>query len=166
MRERLRRAPRLKLRGRFARHTHPLAALEVPPPLVLLDDRWQRAGDESVLYACDGEDTVWAEWRRKLPEGVDMTETVRKFGWLAVSLDDVVDLRDPAVRDLLGLDEDDLTGDDRTTCHALLAAARTVGLDALVAPSAARHGGTTVIILPHAIKQVDVVSEERRIPPP
>lgn len=45
MLDRLRGAPRLKLRGMFARHSHPLAALDVPPPIVVLDDRWQRAGD-------------------------------------------------------------------------------------------------------------------------
>jgi hypothetical protein len=164
----LRLAPRRPVQGLFARHGHPKAPLDEPPPIVARPDRWQKAGDESVLFLCDGEDTVWAEWRRKLSAaaGVDVTESVRLFGWIALSFDDVIDLRDPVVQNLLGITDADLTSDDTTTCHAILAAARVVGVDVLLAPSAARHGGTTVIVLPHVRKRVEVVSSERRVPPP
>lgn len=161
----LRLVPRQQVEGLFVRHTLPRAPLDEPPPLVLAADRWQQVGDESCLFACDTEATCWAEWRRKLPDGVDPAESVRKIGWLTVALDDVVDLRDPAVLGQLAITADDLVADDCATCRRILAAARVVGLDALLSRSAARPQGTTLIVLPHAIKRVEVVSEELRSPP-
>lgn len=163
----LRLAPRRRLQGVFARHGHPKAPLDEPPPVVRRSDRWQKTGDESVLFTSDSEETVWAEWRRKVSASVDLdiVESERNFGWISMSFDNVIDLCDPGVQHLLGITEDDLTGDDRTTCRALLAAARAIGVDAIMAPSAARPGGKTIIVLPHAQKTVTVVFEERRIPP-
>jgi hypothetical protein len=163
----LRKAPRLTLDGLFARHTVPRAPLIEPPPFVLVADRWQRVGDDSCLFACDGPETLTREWWRKLPDEVDPSESVRKRGVLMVRLQDVVDLRDRKVQRLLRITDEDLTSDDREVCRNILAAARVVGLDGLLSRSAARpDGGTTLIVLPHAIKDVEVVSEELWTPPP
>jgi hypothetical protein len=161
----LRLVPRQHVEGLFVRHTLPRAPLDEPPPVVLAADRWQRVGDESCLFACDSEATCWAEWRRKLPDGVDPAESVRKIGWLTVALGDVVDLRDRAVQERLAITDDDLVAGDCETCRRILAAARVIGLDGLLSRSAARPHGTTLIVLPHAIKRVEVVSEELRSPP-
>lgn len=165
--DRLHRAPRCTVRGEYYRHTHPKARLDEPPPRVLQADRWQQPGDESVLFMSDSEATIWAEWTRKVASiDADVTvEAVRNVGCLALSTDNAVNLTDPDVLQILGITDADLNGDDTSVPHAVLAAARHLRIDVLVAPSAARAGGTTVIVLPPAIVRVEVRFEERRAPP-
>ena len=154
--------------GIFWRHGNPRYALDEVSPNALAASRWQREGDPAGLHLSDSEDAVWVEHAKATGhvEGVDRAEVRRRLGQLYVNVR-AIDLRDADVQKALDLDEADLTSDDPSTCWRIADAARTLGIEALLAPSAAVDGATTLVVLPAGLRHgtVHVVSDEIVAPP-
>jgi hypothetical protein len=80
---------------------------------------------------------------------------------------EVLDLTDPALLEQLGLDEDDLIGDDYLACQEIAALARAAGFDGVLSPSAALPGQRTLMVFHHAMGKVQPIGPEkiRQAPP-
>jgi len=81
-----------------------------------------------------------------------------------------LDLTDDETCHVLGvrrgnLHEDDLTGDDYTTCQEIADRARAAGFDGILAPSAALEGEFTVVVFTHAMHKVTEENSRVQHPP-
>ena len=85
----------------------------------------------------------------------------------------VLDLRADLARDALGLDERALKADDASVCRAVGSAAHSLGLEALIAPSAAGKGTVLAVFLDalgaeslvEAVELIDVWEDPPSVPP-
>jgi RES domain-containing protein len=130
--------------------------------------RYHRAGDPWPLYAALDRDTMWAEWTHATGGAIAPEDDPRWVCTLDVDLR-VLDLRDPAARRALRVSEAQLTGEwapDAANSATLrvAAAARDLGVDALVVPSAARDGGWNLVVLPVAFDRVRLTRRRREVP--
>ena len=150
--------------GPYYRHGNPRYRLDEVPPKAAASSRWQREGDPAALHLSDSEQATWAEWAKVSNDAVDRTYVRRRFGRIDVSVH-AVDLRDPDVQKALDIEGADLTSDDYSTCRRIADAARTLGIEALLAPSAAREGATTLVVLPAGLRRVRVICEQVLAPP-
>ena len=159
--------PRRKLSGRFWHQgptRHPLGSFADP---AVTDGRYHRVGGTGVWYASDREQTAWAElFRHFTSTGVDPFEVRRRVGAAEVHDLEVLDLCDASVRAALGVGYDDLVGDDHVKSQEVAERARAEGYEGLLAPSAAVHGGKTLVVF--AVGMHRLVLEESRVrqPPP
>lgn len=160
----LARVDRRAVSGTFYRQCNPRYALDAVPPRALASSRWQREGDAAALHASDTPETAWAEWAKVAAGTVDARYVRRRFGALRVGVA-AVDLRDPHVQRALGVSSDDLVAEDVDVCRGIAQAARALGVEALLAPSAARCGGTTLVVLPAGLVTVRVIDEAVVAPP-
>lgn len=96
-------------------------------------------GRFGVLYLALAPETASAELRRRAEQlGVPVRALApRAMLTLAVRLQRVLDLTDPAVRGAWGLTPDDLGGDAYARCQEVAVAARADGYEAVRYPSAA-----------------------------
>jgi RES domain-containing protein len=131
--------------------------------------RYHRPGDPWPLYASLDRDTMWAEWRHATDGAIRPEDDPR---WVcALELDlRVLDLRDPATRRALRVGERQLTAawapdDPNQAALRVMRAARELGVDAVVVPSAARRDGWNVAVLPGAFERVRLVRRRREAPP-
>jgi RES domain-containing protein len=162
-------APVGRLRGRAWRQT----ALRVPaclPPVQPAPHpgRYHAAGDPWPLYAALDRDTMWDEWRRATDAAIAPTDDERWVCTLDVDLA-VLDLRDAATRSALGVTLDELVGPwsperPNRAARRVARAARELGVDGLVVPSAARAGGWNLAVLPEAFDRVRMVARRRSEP--
>ena len=81
----------------------------------------------------------------------------------------VLDLRDAATRRALGVDEEALIGEwspdaPNPATLNVAAAARDLGVDGMVVPSAAGRGGWNLAILPRAFDRVRLADRRRAVP--
>lgn len=163
-----------RLRARFAGTVFRQTALHVPdclPPRTAAPHagRYHRPGDPWPLYASLDRATMWSEWRHATGGAVAPADDPRWICELSVDLE-LLDLRDPAVRRALGVDLAALRGPWSATranpaCLAVLAAARRLGADGAIVPSAARGDGWNVAILPRAFERVTVGRRRRATAP-
>jgi RES domain-containing protein len=159
--------PRRKLSGRFWHQgptRHSLGSFADP---ALTDGRYHRLGGAGVWYASDREQTAWAElFRHFTSTGVDPFEVRRRVGAAEVHGLEVLDLCDVSVRSALGVSYDDLVGDYYVKSQEVAERARAEGYEGLLAPSAAVHGGKTLVVF--AVGMHRLVLEESRVrqPPP
>jgi RES domain-containing protein len=118
----------------------------------------------SVVYCGQDVETVVDEFhrlarRQRVPmEGFLPRELYR----LRVVLSGVLDLRGEAARETLGLDEHALRRDRPAACQEVGAAAHSIGVEAILAPSAA-NGGTVLAVFLDALRpdsSLDVVGLE------
>jgi RES domain-containing protein len=129
-------APRRHITGRFwhqgpTRHSLIDCADPARGP-----GRYHRTGEPGVWYGSSQEQGAWAElFRHFLDEGIDPFEVRRRVGRVYVALE-VLDLTDATVRSHLGVDENDLIGDDYALTQSIAAAARDAGFHAVLAPAA------------------------------
>lgn len=108
----------------------------------------------------------WAElFRHFVDEGVDPFEVRRRIGRVRVCLK-VLDLTDAQVRAHLGIDEDDLIGDDYLRTQEIATAAELAGFDGVLAPSAALPGRRTLVVFDRAVGSLDPERSAVRQPPP
>ncbi len=129
------------------------------------DGRYHRAGEPGVWYASFTERGAWAElFRHWGQHEVSPFEVRRRVGRARVERLVVLDLTDAAVRDELGVTEDDLIADDATRCRQLAADARDAGFDGVLAPSGALAGETTVAVFASAMGKV--IAEHSRVQRP
>jgi RES domain-containing protein len=132
--------------------------------------RYHAVGDPWPLYASLDLETMWAEWARTTDGAIRPEDDPRWVCSLEVDLA-VLDLRDPATRRALGVGLEELVGDwspeqPNRASQRVAAAARRLGVDGMVVPSAARDGGWNLAVLPHAFERVRLVSRRQRQPSP
>jgi RES domain-containing protein len=113
---------------------------------------------------------MWAEWRHATDGAVVPADDPRWVCTLQLDLR-VLDLRDASARRALGVSERQLTGPwtpDAPNAATLrvMGAARELGVDAVVVPSAAQPGGWNVAILPDAFERVRLIRRRREVPRP
>ena len=163
-------APVARYRGRAWRQT----ALRIPgclPPRqpATHAGRFHRPGDPWPLYASLDRETMWAERSRASDAVVPADEDPR---WVCTFEADVavLDLRDPATCLALRVTVRQLTGawsPEAPNAAALrvTAAARRLGVDGMVVPSAAHPGGWNLAVLPAAFERLRLVRRRRETPP-
>jgi RES domain-containing protein len=112
---------------------------------------------------------MWSEWSRATDADVPPDEDPR---WVCTFEADVavLDLRDPATRRALRVTVGQLTGrwsPEAPNAAALrvTAAARRLGVDGIVVPSAARPGGWNLAVLPSGFERLRLVRRRRETPP-
>lgn len=130
--------------------------------------RYHRVGDPWPLYASLDRATMWAEWSHATGGAIAPADDPR---WVcALDLDlTVLDLRDAATRRALRVTERQLTGDwapdtPNPATSRVMRAARDLGVDGVVVPSAARAGGWNVAVLPAAFDRVGLARRRRETP--
>lgn len=112
---------------------------------------------------------MWAEWRHATDAAIRPEDDPRWVCALDVDLA-VLDLRDAATRRALGVTLRQLTGawtperPNRATLR-VARAARSLGVDAIIVPSAAREGGWNLAIFPVAFPAVRLVSRRTSTAP-
>ncbi len=112
-----------------------------------------------MWYASSSENGAWAElFRHHEPGGISPLEVIRRIGRARAKGLRVLDLTDARVREIFGVSERDLTGDDLTRCQEIADYAREARFDAILAPSAALEGQRTVAVFSSAMQKV---TEER-----
>lgn len=124
--------------------------------------RWNPPDSFAVVYCGLDVATVVDEFHRLArrqgvaPAGFLPRELYR----LRAELEVVLDLRDDAARRTIGLDERQLRSDDLAACQAIGAAAHAVGVEAILAPSAA-NGGTVLAVFADALRADSVLEVVR-----
>jgi hypothetical protein len=113
---------------------------------------------------------MWSEWRHATDGQVPPEEDPRWVCSLDVDLQ-VLDLRDPAARRALRVSLAALSAPwsperpNRATLR-VAAAARRLGVDGLIVPSAARDDGWNAVIFPRAFASVTLRNRRRETPRP
>lgn len=130
------------------------------------DGRYHREGEPGAWYASSKERTAWAEMLRHLKSGrLSASEVRRRIGRVHTEELQVLDLTDEDTRRRLGVSVRELTGDDRSVCQEIAKAARDSGFDAILAPSAAVRGESTLVIFPRGMAKVEEENSRVRRPP-
>ena len=115
--------------------------------------RWNPPDSFAVIYCGLDVSTVVGEFHRLARrQGVAARGFLpRELYRLRVDLLAVLDLRDDAARRAIGLSDRELRGDDLGACQAIGAAAHSVGIEGVLAPSAA-DGGTALAVFLDALR--------------
>jgi RES domain-containing protein len=143
---------------------HPLGSFADP---AVTDGRYHCHGGAGAWYASDREQTAWAElFRHFTTDGVDPFEVRRRVGAADVEGLWLLDLTDTKARRLLGIEEEDLLGDDYGKCQAVADFARVNGFEGLLAPSAAVAGGKTLVVFASGMSKLTLGRSRVRQPPP
>lgn len=147
------------------RQTRPRSGLlDVSDPAVS-DARYHRVGGDGAWYASFTERGAWAEMFRHWGlDEVSPFEVRRRVGRARVADLAVLDLTDPVVRDALGIEDAELTGNDWSGCQRLATDARAAGFEGLLAPSGALAGEVTLVVFAGAMHKV--VAEHSRVQRP
>jgi RES domain-containing protein len=117
------------------------------------EGRYHRPGEPWPLYASLEPATVWAEWAAATRGAIDPREERRRLWTLRADGLRVIDLRRPQVREALGVQLETLVG-PREAAQRLGARARSLGADALIAPSAADPDAWNLVVWPRAFDRV------------
>jgi RES domain-containing protein len=109
--------------------------------------RWNPPESFPVLYLGLTPAVVEAEFERMAHLAGTRVEDFlpRAFVRYRVTLNKVLDLRNPGARDSIGLTDGELYGDDRTPCQRVGDAAHYLGLEGVLAPSATRAGDALAV---------------------
>jgi RES domain-containing protein len=139
-------APRIHIHGRFQRHTSPqYRTLKSSYG----GGRWGPAGAFPVLYLGRPLESVIAEAYRALVDPIEGMRSdlvgPRVLLTCDVSVSDVLDLRDHATVQLIGLTPADLESFDHAACQRVGSAAHQLGLSGILAPAATRLGETLAL---------------------
>ena len=89
---------------------------------------------------------------RSLPDGVEPTHVRRRLGRVEFQVT-LLDLTSPAVQQALGVSAEQLMSDDLTVCEAIADLAAEAGFEAVLGPSAALGGETTLAVFGPAIER-------------
>lgn len=129
--------------------------------------RWNPAESFPTLYLGMTEDVVVAEFQRLVRRSRLAVADFfpRELYRIDVTLELVLDLTDPATLAALGVARDDLRSDDLATCQTIGDAAHYLGIEAILAPSAAALGSVLAVytdrlrpasvLTPHLLGQWD-----------
>jgi hypothetical protein len=97
---------------------------------------------------------------------VDPFEVRRRVGAVDVNGLEVLDLTNDTVRSSLGLNLEDLTGDDYARAQEVADAARAGGFGGILAPSAAMQGRRTLVVFVAGVPFLEFDRSRVRQPPP
>jgi RES domain-containing protein len=113
-----------------------------------LGGRWNPPDSFATLYTASDIATVDAELDRQLALARLRPESVRPrdLASVRIELRRVLDLREPTIRQALGVELEDLVADDPAITRAIGEAAQHLGYEAIVAPSAAGGPGHVVAV--------------------
>jgi hypothetical protein len=114
------------------------------------EGRYHRVGGTPTWYGSSSEAGAWAEFTRNPPAGVDLGSARRRMGRVTFEVL-VLDLTDRSTLARLGITAGDLTSTDRRLCQELSAIAAEAGFEAVLGPSAAAPGETTLAVFGPAI---------------
>lgn len=111
--------------------------------------RWNPPESFSTLYLGLSRDTVIAERRRAAArQGLAPEDFLpRDLYEFDVILHAVLDLREPATRESVGLSDAELVAEDARACQQIGEAAHYLGLEGIVAPSATSVGNVIAVFL-------------------
>lgn len=110
----------------------------------------------------------WSElFRHFTAGGVDPFEIRRRVGRIRLTNLQALDLTNPDAQSALNMTEKTLTGEDYQPCQDLAEAARSLGYDAVLAPSAASPGNQTLAVFPVALNtgKTTIESDRLQVPP-
>lgn len=115
--------------------------------------RWNPPDSFAVVYCGLDVSTVVDEFHRLARrQGIAARGFLpRELYRLSVDLHAVLDLRDDDARRAIGLSDRELRSDDLSACQAIGAAAHSVGIEGILAPSAA-NGGTALAVFLDALR--------------
>lgn len=127
--------------------------------------RYHRTGGQPTWYGSSSEAAAWAELFRHTLDPVAASEMRRRIGHADFKVI-ALDLTSPELQHALGVKRSDLTADDLTICQTLADLAADAGFDAVLGPSAASSGETTLAVFGPAIVDdaTNVVDEGARTP--
>ena len=129
-----------------------------------MGSRWNPPGSFPVLYTSPSVDVVMAEIIRKAKRAGFAPEDLmpRRLVTYEVELRRVLDLSAESNRELTGFSFEVVTDGDVRICQAIGEAAHYIGLEAILAPSAATSGSALSIFLNKLLPEsmVDVVQDE------
>lgn len=136
------------VRGRFQRHVSPR---QEPLRGSRAGGRWGPEGAYSVLYLGRPTDSVIVEAYRHLVETVDGMQPQmvgpRRLVTCEVEITSVLDLRESASREAVGLTIGDLCSEvgDYEACHRISEVGHKLGLHGIIAPAAGGLGETLAV---------------------
>lgn len=109
--------------------------------------RWNPTESFPALYVGLSEEVVTAEFHRLALRNRRSTADFlpRELYRIDVTLQVVLDFTNPDTVRALGVDLEDLTADDVATCQAIGDAAHYLGIEAILAPSAAGPGSALAV---------------------
>ena len=150
-----------------ARHVPDCLPPREPAPYA---GRYHRVSEAWPLYGALNEATIWAEWARATGGGVQPADDPRSLCRFTADLD-VLDLREPAVREALGVSDDELVADrseaePNQACLRVARRAVELGADGFIVPSAARPGGWCIDVLPAGFSKLHRTSRRTVTPAP
>ena len=129
----------------------------------LFGGRWNPSESFGVVYAAVDVPTVDREFRRAAAMSRMSRLLPRNLAEIRLDLKKVLDLTRPEVREMLQVSVDDITGDDLTLPRAIGEAAHHLGIEAIVAPSAAGEGVMVAVFIGNRVAEsvIEVVSVGR-----
>lgn len=131
----------------------------------MTEGRYHRPGEGWPLYASLDASTAWAEWQAASGGAVDPATERRRLWRLDVTALPVLDLRDLAVREALGVDLAQLVR-GRAASQRLARTARATGARGMVVPSAALDGAWNLVVFPSGFDAVRTAGSTVRNPAP
>jgi glycine/D-amino acid oxidase-like deaminating enzyme len=132
-------------------HGSPRFALTSVPDPPVGEGRYHRPGGTATWYGSSTERAAWAEFQRHFTDaGIDPSQVRRRIGRADARLV-ALDLTKPEVCAGLGVDPKRLVVEERRLCQELAELAVEAGFEAILAPSAALEGETTLAVFGKAI---------------
>lgn len=139
--------PRTFWSGRAFRHVTPQYQPLSGDGARIHGGRWNPPNSVATLYFGLSRDTVVAEFNRlAIKFGLATASFLpRVLNGFDISINDALDLREPEVRSMLGLDDHQLSADPPDLCQRIGEAAITCGREAVLAPSATGNGDALAV---------------------
>ena len=125
----------------------PLLSVANPP---LGPGRYHRSGGRSTWYGSSSEAAAWAELFRHTLDPIDPAAVRRRVGSAEFNVV-ALDLTAPDLQRALGVTPGQLTVGDLSICQALADLAAAAGFDAVLGPSAAVAGESTLAVFGSSI---------------
>jgi RES domain-containing protein len=130
-----------------------------------VDSRYSPEGAAGAWYGSSQEQGAWAEFLRHFTQAISPAEVKRRMARVRVTDLAVLNLTDANVVRTLGVDPNDLTSDDTSTCQTLARQAVADGYEGILAPSAALPGRRTLAVFQAGMPRLAVEHEDvRRLP--
>ena len=113
--------------------------------------RWNSRGEYEVLYTALKEETAKAELERLAErQGLTLDDLApRDLVSIEVSLSKVLDLTDKKILQQIGINDNEIVGNDISLCLEISRLARGAGFEAILTPSATKKGAILILFPDH-----------------
>ena len=110
-------------------------------------ERWNPRGEYEVLYTALNEKTAKAELERLAErQGLTLDDLApRDLVSIEVALSKVIDLTDKKILEQIGINENEIAGNNVSLCIEISRLARGASFEAILAPSATKKGSVLVV---------------------